>query len=255
LFSVAVLSFLGTAVWFYYELHKKRVKMHWHLGAPPDAIYFEKYDSLFALLATCVMSIPWVLLNSPWLFPWLALGWFLYATKLLTMKPVHDFWLKVYSGGDNYVLDGSVDTRQLNMAIFSEIVFESTPQLLIQSINSGLLDEFTPIAYLSISISAVMILDGIYRLIFYKVYLGIDLVDVPTGFEDTDNNDDINKTLNVEMGSEMENPMTTTSTSTSVNKASEGKADTYVTVAAFDELEERVKVLENKRWRLPYTSQ
>jgi hypothetical protein len=115
LFYGAWVFFFSPLFWFLFEMRRKRLTCAWHFGAPPSWVFFEKYDSVFNLIATCLMLIPFILLNSPWLFPWLLIGWFAYSTKLMAVKPVHDLWVNIWSGNKNeFVLETYVDIPQLN---------------------------------------------------------------------------------------------------------------------------------------------
>merc|ERR1719502_1754248 len=133
------------------------------------------------------MMFPFIFVNSIWIIPLHSLGWFLFQSKLLAFKPIHDWFFKLYTGNDNLALELLVDYEQLNFSIYSEICFEALPQLIIQSINAAFMAGTNyPVGVIemgSLSFSGIIVLDGVYKVVFYKAIKEIDLVDAPTGFE------------------------------------------------------------------------
>ena len=57
---------------------------------------------------------------------------------------------------------------------------ESVPQMIIQIVNNTLTNGWGPLSYFSTSMSALMILDGVWRLVYYRLYLKIKIDAIPT---------------------------------------------------------------------------
>jgi hypothetical protein len=79
----------------------------------------------------------------------------------------------------------------LNESIYTKVVFESIPQLFIQIVNNIALNSFSPVAVISIALAGLNTLNGFYRLIYFRFYLGIKLVNIPVHIKGVSSPDDL----------------------------------------------------------------
>lgn len=112
--------------------------------------------------------------------------------KSLAIIGVYNKWVYLYSGvsvsHEVLVTDINkplpvrvvIDKHILNESLYSEILFESLPQIVLQVVNNVYLGtSWTFVSYISVVVSGINILNGIYRVAYYKYYLKINLVDIP----------------------------------------------------------------------------
>ena len=92
-----------------------------------------------------------------------------------TLKIMRDYIETNYPNIGEHEL---VDKKVLNESIYTEIIFESLPELILQSFNNQLLREWSTVAIISTVNSALSVANGTYRAMYYKLYLGQNLVDI-----------------------------------------------------------------------------
>ena len=73
-----------------------------------------------------------------------------------------------------------INVELFNVSLFAEIVTETFPQLLLQSVNAYFLGELSGIAVLSLTMSVIMTLNGVYQVVYYKYFLGYRLTEAPS---------------------------------------------------------------------------
>ena len=146
------------------------------------SISFDKHDSLpkvFAYymtwvlvvvghLATIVSYIAWVLMMTGFMGLWFAAGLFLFATKVMAIRRVHNWWYHVWTGTDKHDKEVEIDVSLLNEALFAEFIFESLPQMVVQSMNNTLTQLWNPIGIFSMCLSVAVMLNGLYRYGYYS---------------------------------------------------------------------------------------
>lgn len=123
------------------DLYREGTKVRFPFPVP-SKLFFENYDTIYKLLITGIVTLPWVIINSWFWFPWLLFGCFLYSTKVWSIGPVKNFWLRVWTGSDKFSTKLVINPSILNESIYLEIVFETFPQLIIQIINNTMLGNF-----------------------------------------------------------------------------------------------------------------
>jgi len=163
------------------------LKHLWDVGARlrlfipmPEAIILPRYDSLYKVLFTSVLSVPWLILNSWFIIPWLAFGFFLQSTKVFAIGGVANMWLKVWTGSDKHQVSHVIDVVVLNEAIYMQIIIESIPQLVLQLANNFLLKQvWTGVQIFSIVLSGLNTLNVFYKLVYYKCYQKVSLAEIP----------------------------------------------------------------------------
>ena len=160
---------------FVFHLFELNAWCKFRLVPIPKSLSYENYDDLFKVLSV----VPWMIMNLPFWFPWLVLGCFLYITKIFAVGKVANFWLYVWTGGNAFQTDTFIDAKLLNTAIYSEILYETLPQLIIQVLNSTLLNSWTTLSIFSVAFSILSACSGVYRTFFYKTVRKIKLKDIP----------------------------------------------------------------------------
>ncbi len=76
---------------------------------------------------------------------WFAIGLFLFASKVMAIRAVHNTWYYIWTGCSDHDMTVEVDLALLNEALFAEFLFESLPQMIVQSMNNTLTSLWNPI--------------------------------------------------------------------------------------------------------------
>lgn len=180
-----VICFLLLIVpWIQFGFKLVHVKAHPTMVVEiPEYLLFKEYDNMFKTAFAGLVYFVFLTING--LILWFIFGGFLYATKLFTITRVSNFWY-FYWFGDNRMESDKVviDSAEYNVLVYSEVIYESIPQFIIQVINSKYLDNdnivgFSATSYFSIIISSIVIANGLYRLIYFKCVKNLDILDVP----------------------------------------------------------------------------
>jgi len=162
-----------------YIYHLYRIGAWPRLPIPiPKKIFFHDYGAFYKVIITLLVSIPWLIVNSPFLISWLIIGWFLYITKLIVAGKVERLWLRVWSGKD-YKHIPFANQKLSNSKSAGKIVLESMPQFIVQTLNNELLGKWTILNKLSIAFSIIHTMAGLYRLFFFKYYRTKTFLDAP----------------------------------------------------------------------------
>ena len=171
--------------WIQFAFKLVHVKAHptMRLVEIPKYLFFKEYDNMFKTAFAGLVYFVFLTING--LILWFILGGFLYATKLFTITRVSNFWY-FYWFGDNRMESDKVviDSAEYNLLVYSEVIYESIPQFIIQVINSKYLDNdnivgFSATSYFSIIISSIVIANGLYRLIYLKCVKNLDILNIP----------------------------------------------------------------------------
>ena len=183
---IAIMTFYFVPMmFFFYHLYKTEVLMPGALlsllNAALDAFNIPSTSNDYSRVikaTSFILGIPLFIVLSPFIIPWVVFGLFLYMTKLFANKRIQNFWISVWTGMPPADSDEKVDIKVLNESIYSEIVFESLPELVLQSLNNQHMGDWSLIGYMSVSLSALSVANGVYRVLYFKLYKGIDLVKV-----------------------------------------------------------------------------
>ena len=182
----------------------------------PQRLFFSAYDSFFKVLFTSVVMIPFLIVNAPVMAPWFVLGSYLFVSKAFAFRIVGDVWLFAWTGigaggpnpaashasgaglqlaslGNAGLKDDAtaeqsesnrsakldIDGSALNDSLFYHAVFETFPVLIIQIVNGVLLKNFTPLGIFSITFSTLNAFNALYRILYYRVFKGLSMSDIP----------------------------------------------------------------------------
>lgn len=144
--------------------------------------------AIAAQLLTLAVFLVCIPAHFVFLIFWLSLGMFLHMSKLLTVNRVWNMWFFVWTRGhpDFWVTYDSsagylIDTEELNSALFTQFIFGSLPQVILQTANNTLLDEWDALGIASVIFSGGMCLNSIYRFVYYTTLrqTKVSLRDVP----------------------------------------------------------------------------
>ena len=128
-----------------------------------------------------IMTSLWVLICVIGYSPVYVLGAFCYQSKVIAIKAVWDKWIFLWTCSSNYAMeDLQVDTAILNESLFSEFMFETLPQLTIQSLNSNATGLFGPVQIFSTCLSAYITVNGLYTFGYYMGFEGKSWNNIPT---------------------------------------------------------------------------
>jgi hypothetical protein len=167
-------SYNGSDVVVTFQVHDSIVKL----------IYFAASWLLCVIMqGLCLVPAACVLLiQAPFIFIWLIIGTFLFQIKVLSIGTVWNFWFSLWSGDDvrfySYV---EVDVKLFNKSLLAEFVSESLPQIIVQAYNNTKTNKWSYYGYASGALSAFMTIDGIWRILYYKIYSGKSFADIPVG--------------------------------------------------------------------------
>jgi hypothetical protein len=145
-------------------LIKRNAQVKFRIWQLPDDMKDYVYDDITQIL----MISPWLIVNSVMWLPWLCFGSLLFLTKSFAVGKVHNWWMEIWLGNDSLNTDVFVDGPLLNEAIYTEIVYETYPQLILQFTNNSLLGNWTPLSIFSMTFSVFNAINGLYRVGFYK---------------------------------------------------------------------------------------
>ena len=123
----------------------------------------------------------WIIITTAVFFFIFALGALCYQSKVIAIKSVWDSWVFVWTASSNYRMeDFAVDTEILNESLFSEFLFETLPQIIIQNVNTIATDQFTSVQAFSTALSAFITLNGLVTFGYYWWYQGKSMGEIPT---------------------------------------------------------------------------
>jgi hypothetical protein len=125
---------------------------------------------LVAIACQLITLAVWALLLPTYvafLLAWLLLGVLLHAMKVMVISFVSNAWFQVWTQSHRHDEDFAVDTGALNRSLLHELLFETTPQLILQCINNSLLGYWSPVAYFSVIFSVAMEANSLYRFGYY----------------------------------------------------------------------------------------
>jgi len=163
---------------------KHRAYIHFYLVPVPKFLQLTEYDNILKLMYGFLIHLPFYILNLPTILPLFLAGHFLYCAKLMPLSNVSNVWLRWYTGRRDHDSRSSIIVHLLQESIFEEILTESLPQLAIQAVNQTLNNEWTNLGLVSIIMSSLMALNGVYRFLYFYLMKKIPIKDVPSGLED-----------------------------------------------------------------------
>jgi len=181
---VACFFFFLPMFFFWRMLTKHGVHFGFYIGSPPAFAVMEKYDSIPKAFLGLVGYLPLYIINLPVLLPLFLVGHVLYCCKVFPISRVSNLWLRLYTRSTKHTNSVVIIIPLLQESIFEEMLTESVPQMVIQIINNTFTNVWTPLSYFSTAMSSVMILNGIWRLVYYRLYLKIAINDIPTDLSD-----------------------------------------------------------------------
>ena len=95
-------------------------------------------------------------------------------------------WCWLWTGAEEDSISMSLDTVILNESIFMEIVAETLPQVIIQITNNYYINpdiaQWGEINLASLAITIVNTLNGLWKVVYWKLMRGVNLVDIPVSF-------------------------------------------------------------------------
>jgi len=165
---------------FWRMLLKHGVHFSFYIGKPPAFAVMDKYDSIPKALLGLVGYVPLYVINLPISLPLFLVGHVLYCCKVFPISRVSNMWLRLYTRSDKHASSVVIIIPLLQESIFEEMLTESVPQMIIQIVNNTFTNIWSPLSYFSTTMSAVMILNGMWRLVYYRLYLKIKIDAIPT---------------------------------------------------------------------------
>jgi hypothetical protein len=177
---VCCFFYLLPMFFFWRMLAKHGVHFGFYIGKPPAFAVMEKYDSIPKALLGCAGYVPLYIINIPVSLPLFLVGHVLYCCKVFPIARVSNLWLRLYTRSTKHTSSVNIIIPLLQESIFEEMLTESVPQMVIQIVNNTMTNVWSPLSYFSTAMSGVMILNGIWRLVYYRIYLKIKIDAIPT---------------------------------------------------------------------------
>jgi hypothetical protein len=172
--------YLLPVLFFWRMLNKHGVHFSFYIGKPPAFALMDKYDSIPKALLGFVGYFPLYIINLPISLPLILVGHVLYCCKVFPIARVSNLWLRLYSRSNKHTSSVNIIVPLLQESIFEEMMTESVPQMAIQIVNNTFTDVWSPLSYFSTAMSAAMILNGIWRMVYYRLYLKIKINAIPS---------------------------------------------------------------------------
>jgi len=183
---------------FFKLLREKKAYPRLYLLPMPACLLLDSYNTRLKRLQGILLAAPFYLVNSPVLLPQLLIGFFFYSTKAFSVKQVANLWLQLWTG-DLFGKDGTeaaarrdamnadaarrpIDEQVLNESVLAHTVLETFPLLLFSVVNNSYLGTWNTLSIVSISFSVFNAVSGIWRYVYFRLYLGIDMSDIPIDF-------------------------------------------------------------------------
>ena len=88
-------------------------------------------DNIGKVFLNFILALPYLIVNVPVILFKLAIGMFLYSTKVLSIANISNWWFKWWTGNEDHYLHEPIDTEILNESIYFEVIFETFPQVVI----------------------------------------------------------------------------------------------------------------------------
>jgi hypothetical protein len=195
LLIVCCFFYLLPMFFFWRMLVKHGVHFSFYFGKPPAFAVMDKYDSIPKALLGLVGYLPLYIINLPISLPLFLVGHVLYCCKVFPISRVSNLWLRLYTRSNKHTSSVVIIIPLLQESIFEEMLTESVPQMIIQIVNNTFTNVWNPLSYFSTAMSALMILNGIWRLLYYRLYLKIKMNAIPT-----DLSNDVFKFKSIEEG-------------------------------------------------------
>jgi hypothetical protein len=183
IFIVCCAFYLLPMFFFWRMLLKHGVHFGFYFGKPPAFAVMEKYDSFPKALLGLAGYLPLYIINLPISLPLFLVGHVLYCCKVFPISRVSNLWLRIYTRSTRHTSSVVIIIPLLQQSIFEEMLTESVPQMIIQIVNNTFTNVWTPLSYFSTIMSGVMILNGIWRLVYYRIYLKTAIHAIPTDLE------------------------------------------------------------------------
>ncbi len=183
IFAMGIICVILPVFHFMYYLVQMSAFPKWFLLSPPKALQFPgDYSNLAQIILYLILHLPWIILHAPIFVPMYIFGCFLFMTKLFSIGKIHDIWMYAWTGSNDFASPEDIDTKLYNETYFSGVLMESIPQFILQVINSVYTKQMNAITVVSISFSAMMIINSVYRFVYFVLHSKTPLRDIPILF-------------------------------------------------------------------------
>ena len=182
--SVTCFFLLLPMFFFWRMLTAHGVYFSFYVGKPPAFAVMDRYDSIPKALMGLAGYLPLYIINLPVSLPLFLVGHILYCCKVFPISRVSNLWLRLYTRSTKHTNSVVIILPLLQESIFEEMLTESVPQMVIQIINNTFTNVWSPLSYFSTAMSGIMILNGIWRLVYYRMYMKIAINAIPSSLSD-----------------------------------------------------------------------
>ena len=122
----------------------------------------------------------WIVFYSLFLCLWLAIGFFLFQTKLLAISKLWNLWFTVWTQSDKFHKTVNIDVAIIHQSTLNQFLLETMPQLILQCTNGYISNVlYTPTSIFSILFSILVIVNSFYRYGYYLLWKKKSFGDIP----------------------------------------------------------------------------
>ena len=173
LFIAFVVAYCGPGLGFAKMLIDQKAAPRFYIVPMPERFLWKEYNSLYKLITGYLILIPFVLLNSLFLGPWIMIGVLLYTTKAIAVKPVRNLWMHIWTGAVfakpgtllfeqrkrdfDDALYKPIDDKVLNESLTAHFLFETFPIVAIQVSDTRVCSQYIYTAPLPLLFSALLL--------------------------------------------------------------------------------------------------
>ncbi len=115
--------------------------------------------------------------------PWIFVGMLCFSTKAFAIGRIWNFWIKLWTFDDKHLKSYDFDAGIFNKSLLAEFVLESLPQMIIQVFNNTLIGNWSFSGYFSTLVSLLIVANGLYRQLYWRLFIGIKFEDIPVSVD------------------------------------------------------------------------
>lgn len=128
-------------------------------------------------LFVIIVYVTLIIMNLPFHIVWLLVGINFYQFGVFSVSTVWNLWFQVWIGNDKYNSSINFDTAILNETLIIETM-ETGLFFIIQSVNSVLLNQWSPSSIFSFVTSGIVLINGISHYGYYAAVKGYSIYEI-----------------------------------------------------------------------------
>lgn len=201
---ISIINLFFLNVYFYKKILVNGRNMR-QLIQIPSCLLYENYSELSIILKIInkIILFPWVLLNFLIMSIWHLFGSFLYSINMWSITSIRNLWYFIWTGSNKYNEKSIINIKILNEYLYTCIIFDTIPEIvfkwfifkhILRDLGTSTITYYpyhcgdsrcdlykneVYIFWVTQVISILHLLNGVYRIFYYKCYLGMNLNEIP----------------------------------------------------------------------------